>query len=150
MRHSTDRILTTHAGSLPRPANLLTALPQRIQGVPYDPSELRQAVEDIVRKQIELGIDVVTDGEMSKPNFLTYSDERLSGLERETRKAGETPPANPWTETKDAAAFPDYYSGGVGVPPLSLRMICVGPLAYKGQELLKADIENLKAAMRNA
>jgi 5-methyltetrahydropteroyltriglutamate--homocysteine methyltransferase len=147
MKTSADRILTTHAGSLPRPRNLLARLAERQAGIAYDPSELQIAVNDIVRRQRELGIDVVTDGEMSKPNFLTYIDERLAGLERETRSAGQDV-ANPWTETKDAATFPDYYSGGVGVPPLPLRMMCVGPLAYRGHAIPQADIANLKAAMK--
>ncbi len=85
MNHSDDRILTTHAGSLPRAHNLLAKLPDRQRGIPYEAGELRNAVEEIVRKQVDFGIDVVTDGEMSKPNFLTYIDERLSGLDRETR-----------------------------------------------------------------
>jgi len=147
MIHSDDRILTTHTGSLPRAADLLAKLPERQRGIPYDTAELQHAVEDIVRKQAALGIDIVTDGEMSKPNFLTYIDERLSGLERERRAADSDVP-NPWTETKDAANFPDYYSGGVGVPPLPLRMICVAPLGYKGQQLLQVDIANLKEAMK--
>lgn len=149
MKRSGDRILTTHAGSLPRPPQLLARLAERQQGQMYDANDLQGAVRDIVRKQIDLGIDIVTDGEMSKPNFLTYIDERLAGLERETRSSTAVV-ANPWTETKDAAAFPDYYSGGVGVPPLPLRMICVGPLAYKGQQHLQTDIANLKAAMKVA
>ena len=78
MKTSADRILTTHAGSLPRPRNLLARLTERQAGIAYDSSELQIAVNDIVRRQRELGIDVVTDGEMSKPNFLTYIDERLA------------------------------------------------------------------------
>jgi 5-methyltetrahydropteroyltriglutamate--homocysteine methyltransferase len=149
MKHSLDRVLTTHAGSLPRSAKLLAKLAERQKGVPYDADDLQIAVREIVSRQVDLGIDIVTDGEMSKPNFLTYIDERLSGLEREKPSDAATA-ANPWTETKDAAGFPDYYSGGVGVPPLPLRMVCVAPLAYKGQKILQTDIANLKAAMKAA
>lgn len=149
MKHSSKRILTTHAGSLPRPESLLSKLKERQQGIAFNSADLAKAVEDIVRKQVSLGIDIVTDGEMSKPNFATYSDERLSGLEREKRSESDNV-KNPFAQTKDALAFPDYYAPGVGVPPMPLRMVVVGPLAYKGQKSLQTDIDNLKTAMKAA
>src|ERR1700730_3463736 len=85
MNRSTDRILTTHAGTLPRPPDLLElirtrAAGQRVDDTVHD-SRLREAVGDIVRKQVELGVDVVDDGEMSKPGFIHYINERLTGFE---------------------------------------------------------------------
>src|SRR6202034_4044657 len=82
MKHSSDRILTTHAGSLPRPADLL-ALVERDGAKAFDAlataTQLRGAVADVVRKQVELGIDVVDDGEYGKPSFVSYINERLGG-----------------------------------------------------------------------
>src|SRR3984957_9388170 len=90
MQHSTDRILTTHTGSLPRPRDLLHMVRARSRGEASDAhafqARLRQAVAEIVRKQAELGIDVVDDGEPGKPSFVTYVRERLAGL---TRQEGE-------------------------------------------------------------
>src|SRR5499425_625715 len=85
MKHSTERILTTHAGSLPRPADLLELIQAKATGGPYDPeafaARVRRAVGDIVRTQTELGVDVVDDGEMGKPGFIPYVNERLSRFE---------------------------------------------------------------------
>ena len=85
MKHSADRILTTHVGSLPRPADLYAMSVARREGQKIDTAafdaRVRKAVSDIVRKQAELGIDIVDDGEMSKPSFITYINERLAGFE---------------------------------------------------------------------
>ena len=84
MKRSTNRILTTHTGSLARPAELLDAMTAMEQGKPYDQDayagRLRTAVAEIVRKQVECGLDVIDDGEMGKPSFLTYINQRLSGF----------------------------------------------------------------------
>ena len=86
------RILTTHVGSLPRPQSLSAKLFARMSGESYDPKaladELQQAVGDIVKKQVELGVDVISDGELSKTSFQYYVTDRLSGLERFTPKPG--------------------------------------------------------------
>ena len=91
MKRSTDRILTTHVGSLPRPADLLEMMDAKEKGRGPDPkayeARLREAVAEIVNKQVELGIDVIDDGEYSKPSFVTYINERLGGFE--TDKTGE-------------------------------------------------------------
>src|SRR5262245_20984744 len=96
MNRSTDRSLTTHAGSLPRPAELLAAIGGREEGKPVDEqaneARVRDAVKEIVRKQIELGIDVIDDGEYSKPSFVTYVNERLGGFEVDK----EAKPRSPW------------------------------------------------------
>src|SRR5207237_5956487 len=85
MKRSTDRILTTHTGSLARPKDLLDLMSARLHGEPYDAAaygpRVRSAVAEVVGQQIECGIDVVTDGEQSKPGFSVYVRERLTGLE---------------------------------------------------------------------
>jgi len=95
---SRDRILTTHVGSLPRPPELRQLLVSKDQGQPYDKAALdrltRQAVVDIVRRQAEVGVDIVNDGEMSKPGYSTYVADRLSGF------AGHEP-ATPRLDTRE-------------------------------------------------
>ena len=95
MQHSTKRILTTHAGSLPRPPDLLDMLAAKEQGQPVDEAaraaRLPRAVKEIVQKQIELGIDIVDDGEYSKPSFVTYVNERLGGFEVDKERRAAAP-----------------------------------------------------------
>jgi 5-methyltetrahydropteroyltriglutamate--homocysteine methyltransferase len=85
MKLSTDRFLTTHVGSLPRPDDLFEMMLAKMDGRPVDESiyaaRVRTAVEDSVKQQITAGLDVVSDGEMGKPSFITYAAQRLSGLE---------------------------------------------------------------------
>jgi 5-methyltetrahydropteroyltriglutamate--homocysteine methyltransferase len=149
MQHSTKRILTTHAGSLPRPPDLLDMLAAKEQGQSVDEARraarLPGAVKEIVQKQIELGIDIIDDGEYSKPSFVTYANERLSGFEvdKEHRHRG------PWEGSREALSFPDFYAQG-HVGARQDRMVCTGPITYKGHALLKRDIKNLKAAIGNS
>src|SRR5215510_13436450 len=108
MKHSTERILTTHCGSLARPKDLLDLMKAQVNGGPYNrdvyASRIQGAVAEVVRKQIESGIDVVTDGEQSKLGFFAYVRERLSGFE------AKTPPAGGWQQwAAEVAAFPEYY-----------------------------------------
>ena len=102
MKTSRDRILTTHVGSLPRPAELRELLVAKDKGEPYDKAELerltRQAVFDIVRRQAETGVDIINDGEMSKPGYSTYVADRLSGF------AGHEP-AKPRLDTREHPNF---------------------------------------------
>ena len=90
MKHSADRILTTHVGSLPRPADLHAMSVARREGQKIDDAafdaRVRKAVSDIVRKQADIGVDIVDDGEMSKPSFITYINERLAGFEARHRR----------------------------------------------------------------
>jgi 5-methyltetrahydropteroyltriglutamate--homocysteine methyltransferase len=149
MQHSTKRILTTHAGSLPRPADLLDMTLAPLQGRAADEAarqaRLPGAVKEIVRKQIELGIDVIDDGEYSKPSFITYVGERLGGYEVEKNSA----PRVPWAGSREALAFPEFYSTSLaGTRPD--RMVCTAPVTYKGQAQLKTDIANLKAALNGS
>jgi 5-methyltetrahydropteroyltriglutamate--homocysteine methyltransferase len=150
MKASTDRILTTHVGSLPRPDGLLALLEARAEGKPVDEEAYRahvcKAVKDIVRRQAEIGIDVVADGEMGKPSFITYASERLSGLER---RPGERP--SPFAHTRETASFPEFYQSAIAQQVSSrrrrARIVCAGPIAYKGQTQLQAELANLKAAL---
>src|SRR5262249_54882892 len=84
MRRSTERFLTTHTGSLPRPDDLVRMMYAREEGVPVEASALnarvREAVAEVVRKQVDAGIDIVNDGEMSKPSYATYVKDRLAGF----------------------------------------------------------------------
>ena len=150
MKTSTDRILTTHVGSLARPVELLDTMKEKEHGRPYDHAlfdkQVREAVADRVRKQVENGIDIVTDGEMSKVSFLGYVKDRLGGFEVEEGGSG---PAPSWQVEIDM--FPEYYADymskySAAVAPLR-RIIARGPISYVGHDLLQIDIDNLKAAV---
>ena len=149
MQRSTDRILTTHVGSLARPTELLDTLKERENDRPYDAAlldrQIREAVAERVRQQVESGIDIVTDGEMSKVSFIGYVKDRLGGFEVDT---GPSRMASSWQ--KEVDDFPAYYAEyfkkySSTVTPLR-RIICKGPISYVGHELLQTDIDNLKAA----
>jgi 5-methyltetrahydropteroyltriglutamate--homocysteine methyltransferase len=149
IQQNTDRILTTHVGSLPRPKNLLDLMKARLAGEAYDraayDARVREAVATCVRRQAETGIDVVSDGEQSKPGFYTYMRERLDGFEPRPHTRANFFAA-------ERAAFPEYYEqyfkqamlGGTIAPLKSLA--CVGPVKYRGEAALQRDIDNLKAA----
>jgi 5-methyltetrahydropteroyltriglutamate--homocysteine methyltransferase len=150
MKTSTDRILTTHVGSLARPTELLDTMKEKEHGRPYDHAafdrQVTDAVADRVRKQVENGIDIVTDGEMSKVSFLGYVKDRLGGFEVEEGGGG---PAPSWQVEIDQ--FPEYYADymskySAAVAPLR-RIIARGPVSYVGHDLLQIDIDNLKAAV---
>jgi 5-methyltetrahydropteroyltriglutamate--homocysteine methyltransferase len=149
VQQNTDRIQTTHIGSLPRPHRLLDIMKAKYSGQAYDEAAfaaaLRTAVAEVVRQQVDCGIDIVTDGEFSKPGFFTYVRERLDGFE-----------ARPSVKLKlfeqEVAAFPEYYEQyfkqammGGAIVPLA-PVVCVGPVKYRGEKLLQADIDNVKAA----
>jgi 5-methyltetrahydropteroyltriglutamate--homocysteine methyltransferase len=152
MQRSTDRILTTFAGSLARPPDLLEMMHAKERGLTYDQEaytrRVRSAVAEVVRKQVETGVDIVCDGEQGKPGFFAYVSERLSGFEpRET-----TSPAGPWAGSREALAFPEFYQwyarGRPGSVAAPFGMVCTGPIAYKGQAALQTDIAHLKAALQ--
>ena len=140
MKRSAQRILTTHAGSLPRPADLLAMAPGRTGHA----ERVRRAVAEAVARQVEHGLDVVSDGEMSKPSFITYVTERLSGFER-SREAGTVP----WAGSREALAFPEFYEPTLAASPNARapRYECTGPIAYVGHARVQADIDNLRAAL---
>jgi 5-methyltetrahydropteroyltriglutamate--homocysteine methyltransferase len=143
MKTSRDRILTTHVGSLPRPAALRALLVKKDQGEPYDKAELgrvtKQAVADIVRRQAEAGVDIVDDGEMSKPGYSTYIADRLTGF------AGHEP-AKPRLDTGPYPNFNAAYARMTG-ENVARRAVCVGPIEWRDREPLHQDIANLKAAL---
>jgi len=151
MKLSVDRILTTHVGSLPRPDDLFEMMLQKLDGKPVDErayaERLQRAVSDSVRQQVGAGLDVVSDGEMGKPSFITYATQRLSGLE--TRQGVRPSPFSNTRETKD---FPEYYQSTVAEQVSARRrralMVCTGPITYKGHDQLKSDLEILKTAMK--
>jgi 5-methyltetrahydropteroyltriglutamate--homocysteine methyltransferase len=148
-----DHIQITHIGSLPRPHNLLDQIKAKYTGQAYDERNfdamLAQSVADAVRKQVECGIDYITDGEFSKPGFFSYIQARLEGFEPR--------PNQKFTMfEKEVSAFPEYYEqyfkdamlGGAAVK--AVPMVCVGPVKYRGEQLLQTDIANVKAAAKAA
>jgi 5-methyltetrahydropteroyltriglutamate--homocysteine methyltransferase len=153
MKRSTDRILTTHTGSLARPKELLDLMKAKIKGEPYDEKayseRTRSAVAEMVRKQAESGIDIVTDGEQGKPGFFAYVRERLTGFEP---KGPERGARKEWAA--EVAAFPEYYEQYFsrrmmgGSIASRVPLVCTGPVGYRGQEAIRKDIDNLKDAVR--
>jgi len=152
MKRSTERILTTFAGSLARPAALIEMLKGKESGRDYDrqayDARVRSAVAEVVRRQAEAGIDIVSDGEQGKAGFVTYIGERLAGFE-----ARPGPPrAGPWVGSRETMDFPDYYEWYAQLRGetigASTSLVCTGPIAYKGRDQLQRDIENLKAALQ--
>jgi 5-methyltetrahydropteroyltriglutamate--homocysteine methyltransferase len=151
MKLSTDRILTTHVGSLPRPDDLFDLMLDRMDGKPVDDkayaARVREAVDASVRQQVGAGLDVVSDGEMGKPSFITYAAQRLDGLEK---RDGDRP--SPFANTRETRDFPEYYQSTVAEQVSArrrrARMVCAGPIKYKGHAQLKADLDNLKTALQ--
>ncbi|HXE15778.1 MAG TPA: cobalamin-independent methionine synthase II family protein [Stellaceae bacterium] len=147
---SNERILTTHAGSLPRPALIRELLTARKDGKITDlarlNAELPGAVNDVVAKQIEVGLDSVDDGEFGKVNFTTYLMDRVSGLEV------RPPDPNSYQYrlnmiARDERKFPEYFKKVYPAPTIAGGLPhCVGPLKYTGHDQVARDIANLKAA----
>jgi len=159
MKRSTERILTTHVGSLARPEALIPLLRSKDRGQPYDAETfaklVRDAVADVVRKQTEAGIDVVTDGEQGKASFFGYIVERFNGFARTPAPTGQE--GNPRTAGREYRAFPDYYAwseriaewaGGRGGDRRHGIDVCTGPVSYKGHAAVQRDIENIKTALK--
>ena len=160
MKRSTDRILTTHVGSLARPHELAAILRSKDRGQPYDgaayPTLVRGAVADVVRKQTDAGVDVVTDGEQGKASFFGYVVERFDGFSRKTAPAGQE--GNPRGGSREYEAFPEYYAwseriaewaGGRGGDRNRYGVhVCTGPISYKGHAAVRTDIENIELALK--
>lgn len=155
--HDDTRILTTHCGSLPRPRELLELMQARAEGRPYREEDLgramRNAVHESVGRQLEAGIDIVTDGEQGKLGFQAYTRDRLSGFEigpRTKMKMG----------TREDDAFPEYFEEYYARlyadrvvptgPTFQSELRCVGPIEYVGQAAIQADIDNLRSALNGA
>ena len=155
MLRSTDRIMTTHAGALPRENALRAQVFARSNREPYDKAELatslRDAVAQTVRKQVAIGIDSVKDGELGKSNFTSYIHERLAGIEAREPKPGEDTGFTSLIR-REIGRYGAYYRKMVQLFPATKRpsIVCNGPLKYAGQHLLKEDIDNFHGALAGA
>ena len=159
MKHSQNKILTTHVGSLPRPRDMLMPLHNKESGLPYDAAaleiEIDEAVANAVKRQVDLGIDIINDGEHGRASFATYANTRIGGLERLQR-----PPQHNVKPTRDAIAFPAVYDemkkmfGArrvlTGRPVDEVSLVCTGPITYVGQAEVEADIAHLRKATKGA
>ena len=153
MLHSTERILVTHTGSLPRPRELIEAMLAENEGRALDPADyeekLLRSVHDIVRRQMDLGVDIVDDGELSKRGFAVYAHQRLDGLTATGRVR-----VSPWDNSRESQAFPEFYAATrpvAGKPnPSNMQMACTGPITYRAQDRLMQDLANLRAAVDEA
>jgi 5-methyltetrahydropteroyltriglutamate--homocysteine methyltransferase len=144
MEQSTQRFLTTHVGSLPRPVDLVRAMFAKEEGVPVDnpalDARIRSAVAEIATRQVDAGIDVVNDGEMSKPSYATYVKDRLNGFGGESDAPGQY---------RDLVDFPELAKRVFGDPGRARRRApaCDGPISVRDATAVQSDIENLKAAL---
>jgi 5-methyltetrahydropteroyltriglutamate--homocysteine methyltransferase len=152
MKRSTDRILTTHVGSLPRPEDLRQTIMAKMQGQPVDPAafsdRVKSAVAETVRRQADAGIDIVADGEQGRVGFIPYVNERLAGI----TPSPTAEAANYWGRSREYQAFPEFYAWAASMPGTAgqtgrSRWVCTGPVSYKGLAALQSDIANLKAAL---
>jgi len=163
MKISTQRILTTHVGSIPRPDSITTLLRARLSGQAIDEARLAkhvaEAIGEVVRRQAEVGLDVVSDGEMGKTTFLAYTDERLAGFVPLKADDPNVPFSNvggSWARRIDTRrewqAFREYYQEYLprAMPPSAPPAVCEGPISYTGHALLQRDLAALKAALRGA
>lgn len=153
MKRSTDRVLTTHVGSLVRPPEIVAAMQAKVSGNPLPDADfnpaLTNAVAAIVKRQKETGVDIPSDGELSKINFAGYVGDRLEGFAERETPPGESPINN---YGRDHAAFADFYAG-YDVAPTSggrSRVVAAAPIKQVGQKLVQRDVNNLRAAVTNA
>jgi 5-methyltetrahydropteroyltriglutamate--homocysteine methyltransferase len=172
MKRSADRILVTHVGSLVRPMSIRDILSARDYGRPYDEAAyektLREEVAGVVRKQADVGVDVVSDGEYGKAGWIRYVAERLGGFVHREMRPGDHE-HNPIYVISEAKKFPEFYAAYSPIqyydwlPPeqsktplkanfagrlQNLRIWeCVAPITYKGQAAVRRDIGNFKAAL---
>lgn len=143
MKRSTERILTTHTGSLPRPPELVSMLEAKQEGIAVDQKAfddlVRSAVADIVKLQVEAGVDIVSDGEQSKPSFATYVKNRITGfygVNSAPRVFG------------DRAAYPEWSATTIPSKLMTAtRPLCTNELSWNGQKEVDTDIENFRAAL---
>jgi len=157
MWSSETRILTTHAGALPRSPDLTRLVRARAAGTRVDENEfstkLRAEVAEVVRKQKAVGVDIVNDGELAKTNFSNYCAERLSGFEHRPYVEGKSPPGLT-IASRDARKFPDYFhldaAGFAKIRKPETQIFCNAPLKYVGGDALKTDLANFRAALDGA
>ena len=142
MHQSTDRILTTHVGSLPRSKAVTDGVFAKENEQPFDPDSLaktiREAVDEVVARQVQTGVDVVSDGEMSKISYATYIKDRITGFEGDSER---NPPA-------DLEEFPGFLQrqASSGGTPTYRRPRCVGEIKVKDMGPLQEDLDNFSAA----
>jgi 5-methyltetrahydropteroyltriglutamate--homocysteine methyltransferase len=174
VKRSTDRILTTHVGSLVRPMSIRNIMTARDHGRPYDEAEyqriLKDEVANVVRRQADTGIDIISDGEYGKTGWIRYVAERLGGFVHRAFRPGDHE-ATPNHLIGEAAKFAEFYAAyhaiqyydwlppGQSKTPLKpdpakaptkpLVWECVGPISYQGQDVIKRDIDNFKAALKS-
>jgi 5-methyltetrahydropteroyltriglutamate--homocysteine methyltransferase len=152
MKRSTERILTTHVGSLPRPPDLLDMIQAKERGEAFDgetfAGRVKSAIAEVVKRQADSGIDIVADGEMGRFGFIPYVNERLAGIQprKNTSRTGN------WSQSREYLAFPEYYQWAAQMPGVAgkappTQWICSGPISYRGRASLQRDIDNLKAAL---
>jgi 5-methyltetrahydropteroyltriglutamate--homocysteine methyltransferase len=157
MRTSTDRILVSHAGTVPRPDALQALYAAGETNRPQFLQQLPSAVREVVVHQARVGIDIVNDGELSKRNFSHYARERLGGIEQPASTPAGVKPRN--IVARDAHEFPEFHTRGGGrlsradTPPptatgnVNPTILCTAPLTYIGRQGTETDIANLKAAL---
>jgi 5-methyltetrahydropteroyltriglutamate--homocysteine methyltransferase len=153
VKRSSERILTTHQGALPRPAGLRELVTARNQEQAYDEAALAaavpRAVAEVVQQQLDCGVDIPNDGELSKPGFSEYVRERITGFEVREFQPGEGPPVRT-ISARDRKEFGDYFAALGGRAQIGFRqrhVFCTGPLQYVGQAAVQADIATFKAAL---
>ncbi len=133
MKASTDRIITTHAGSLPRPPELLKLIRAKVSAQPHDQkqldAEITKAIDECVARQAKIGLDIISDGEFSKPSFLSYIVERLDGVTPTDEPFGQ-----PWKGSREHNMWSEYYAWeaqvGIALAPVvaTKRVVCNAPL----------------------
>jgi len=142
-----DRILTTHVGSLPRPESLLSIMHDQAEGRPYDPAaldaELARSVNEVVQHQVDLGIDLVSDGEFSKPSYATYVSDRLTGF-------GGTGKIMTPADLKEFKNFSAHLVKIGGIVPRGIGSCCQGPVSVKDTTALETDLRIMKDAVAAA
>jgi 5-methyltetrahydropteroyltriglutamate--homocysteine methyltransferase len=146
MKRSTERFLTTHTGSLPRPDDLVRMMFAREEGVPVDRAALaariRTAVAEIASKQTEIGLDIINDGELSKPSYATYIKDRLYGFGGESGSL----------RYRDLVDYPELAKRVFGDPGRSRRKTpaCDGPISVRDPQAAQTDADNLSAALQRS
>jgi 5-methyltetrahydropteroyltriglutamate--homocysteine methyltransferase len=155
MKRSTDRILVSHAGTIPRPPDLQQLRDAGPSKRDEFERRLPEAVKEVVARQAEAGVDIVNDGEFSKLNFIHYARDRLGGIEPASFSPGEGPSRN--INGRDQVDFPEFFASGGGgfgrgrpggVQVMPTQMVCITPISYIGRSATLQDISNLKTALQ--
>jgi len=149
MKRSTERILTTHVGSLVRPPEIVELTRRRDAGGPFEGEELaalKRAIDDAVRTQAECGIDIPSDGEYSKSSFSGYVTDRLTGFEMLPGERG----LGGFTRSRDRKRFAEAYAELEGAPGRGAfgYPVCTGPITYRGEAFVKQDLDNFREALK--